>query len=114
MRETLRVGAGAGFSGDRLEPAAVLAERGRVQYLVLECLGERTVALAQLRRRRDPARGYDPLLERRIESLLPLFRPHGVRRIVAHPHLHPLRIETLCHRRLGHIAARHQRALFGC
>jgi len=79
MRETLRIGAGAGFSGDRIEPAVVLAERGRVQYLVLECLGERTVALAQLRKRRDPARGYDPLLERRIELLLPLLRRHGVR-----------------------------------
>jgi hypothetical protein len=81
MRELLRIGAGAGFSGDRLEPAAVLAERGRIQYLVLECLGERTVALAQLRKRRDPVRGYDPLLERRIELLLPLLRRHGVRLI---------------------------------
>src|SRR5690348_2397045 len=81
MRETLRIGAGAGFSGDRLEPAVVLAERGRVHYLVLECLGERTVALAQLRKRRDPERGYDPLLERRIELLLPLLRRHGVRLI---------------------------------
>ena len=81
MREMLRIGAGAGFSGDRLEPAAVLAERGRIQYLVLECLGERTVALAQLRKRNDPARGYDPLLERRLELLLPLLRRHGVRLI---------------------------------
>jgi hypothetical protein len=81
VRETLRIGAGAGFSGDRLEPAAVLAERGRIHYLVLECLGERTVALAQLRKRQDPARGYDPLLERRIELLLPLLRRHGVRLI---------------------------------
>lgn len=79
MREMLRIGAGAGFSGDRIEPAVVLAERGRVQYLVLECLGERTIALAQLRKRIDPARGYDPLLERRIELLLPLLRRHGVR-----------------------------------
>src|SRR5580765_7323118 len=81
MPELLRIGAGAGFAGDRLEPAAVLAERGDVRYLVLECLGERTVALAQLRRRKDPARGYDPLLERRIELLLPLLRRHGVRLI---------------------------------
>ncbi len=81
MRETLRIGAGAGFSGDRLEPAAALAERGGIRYLVLECLGERTVALAQMRKRRDPARGYDPLLERRIELLLPLLRRHGVRLI---------------------------------
>jgi hypothetical protein len=69
----------AGFSGDRLEPAAVLAERGGVRYLVLECLGERTVALAQLRKRNDPTRGYDPLLVRRIELLLPLLKRHGVR-----------------------------------
>jgi hypothetical protein len=79
MREMLRIGAGAGFSGDRLEPAAVLAERGGIRYLVLECLGERTVALAQLRKRKDPTRGYDPLLERRIELLLPLLKRHGVR-----------------------------------
>jgi hypothetical protein len=81
MRDMLRIGAGAGFSGDRLEPAAVLAERGGVRYLVLECLGERTVALAQLRKRKDPTRGYDPLLERRIELLLPLLKRHGVRLI---------------------------------
>ena len=30
---------------------------------MLECLGERTVALAQLRKLHDPAGGYDPLLE---------------------------------------------------
>ena len=81
MRELLRIGAGAGFSGDRLEPAVVLAERGGIRYLVLECLGERTVALAQLRRRRDSTRGYDPLLERRIELLLPLLKRLGVRLI---------------------------------
>ena len=81
MRESLRVGAGAGFSGDRLEPALVLAQRGGVDYLVLECLGERTVALAQLHKSRDPTRGYDPLLERRMEMLLPHLRRHGVRLI---------------------------------
>jgi hypothetical protein len=81
MRELLRIGAGAGFSGDRLEPAVVLAERGGIRYLVLECLGERTVALAQLRKRTDSTRGYDPLLERRIELLLPLLKRHGVRLI---------------------------------
>ncbi|MFL4982061.1 MAG: acyclic terpene utilization AtuA family protein, partial [Xanthobacteraceae bacterium] len=50
MKTTVRVGCGAGFAGDRLEPALVLAEHGALDYLVLECLGERTVALAQLRR----------------------------------------------------------------
>ena len=77
--ESVRIGAGAGFSGDRLEPAVVLAERGRLDYLVLECLAERTIALAQLRRRHDPDGGYDPLLERRVELLLPHLQRNGIR-----------------------------------
>ena len=63
MAETLRIGCGAGFQGDRLEPALVLAEHGRLDYLMLECLAERTIALAQLRRLNDPAAGYDSLLD---------------------------------------------------
>jgi hypothetical protein len=76
---TVRIGCGAGFQGDRLEPALVLAERGKLDYLMLECLGERTVALAQLRKLHDPGGGYDPLLERRMTGLLPLIRRNGVR-----------------------------------
>ncbi|SHG41776.1 Protein of unknown function [Chryseolinea serpens] len=70
MKEKIRIGCGAGFSGDRLDPSLVLVERGGLDYLVLECLAERTIALAQKRKRQDPSLGYDPLLERRIESLL--------------------------------------------
>jgi len=76
---TVRIGCGAGFQGDRLEPALILAERGKLDYLMLECLGERTVALAQLRRLHDPAGGYDPLLERRMAGLLPLIKQNRVR-----------------------------------
>jgi hypothetical protein len=72
MRETLRLGGGAGFAGDRLDAPIDLAERGELDYLVLECLAERTIALAQLRRRGDPTTGYDSRLAERIESLLPI------------------------------------------
>jgi hypothetical protein len=71
MKEKIRIGCGAGFSGDRLEPSLVLIEKGELDYLVLECLAERTIALAQKRKLKDPSLGYDPLLERRIELLLP-------------------------------------------
>jgi hypothetical protein len=81
MRKPVRIGSGAGFSGDRLEPACILAERGGIDFLALECLGERTIALAQLRKRKNAALGYDPLLERRMEHLLPLISAHGVRLI---------------------------------
>ena len=72
MKENIRIGCGAGFSGDRLEPALILTEKGNLDYLVLECLAERTIALAQKRKQQDPNAGYDLLLERRIEGLLPL------------------------------------------
>src|SRR5215475_1474480 len=77
--KTVRIGCGAGFQGDRLEPALVLAERGKLDYLMLECLGERTVALAQLRKLHDPEHGYDALLERRMAGLLPLIKQNHVR-----------------------------------
>ena len=67
---TLRIGAGAGYSGDRIEPAVDLAERGRLDYLVFECLAERTIALAQQVRQREPDAGFDPLLSERLEVVL--------------------------------------------
>ncbi|KMO38920.1 ABC transporter substrate-binding protein [Methylobacterium variabile] len=76
---TIRIGAGAGFSGDRIEPAVELAEKGDVQYLVFECLAERTIALAQQARMRDPAAGYDPLLAARMRAVLRPCRERGIR-----------------------------------
>src|SRR6187397_2596483 len=79
MRTSLRIGGGAGFAGDRLDAAVELARHGELDYLVLECLAERTIALAQLRRRRDPAAGYDTRLVERVESLLPILASNRVR-----------------------------------
>jgi Acyclic terpene utilisation family protein AtuA len=75
----IRLGAGAGYSGDRIEPAVELAERGRLDYLVFECLAERTIALAQQEKRRDPAKGYDPLLRERMRAVLDACRANHVR-----------------------------------
>lgn len=71
MKEKIRIGCGAGFSGDRIEPAVILAQSAALDYLVLECLAERTIALAQKRKMLDAGKGYDPLLEKRIIALLP-------------------------------------------
>jgi len=76
---TIRIGSGAGYSGDRIEPAVELAEKGDVQYLVFECLGERTVALAQQARMKDPDSGYDPLLEERMGAVLPSCAARGIK-----------------------------------
>ena len=74
-----RIGCGAGFQGDRIEPAADLANRGELDVLVFECLAERTIALAQQARMKDPEAGYDPLLERRLRATLPGCVRHGTR-----------------------------------
>ncbi|MFL1387528.1 acyclic terpene utilization AtuA family protein [Pseudomonas tritici] len=80
--KTLRIGSGAGYSGDRIEPAVELAERGDLDYLVFECLAERTIALAQQARISDPQGGYDPLLSERMRRVLPFVgRPEGRRRL---------------------------------
>jgi hypothetical protein len=76
---TIRIGSGAGYSGDRIEPAVELAEKGDIDYLVFECLGERTVALAQQARMKNPESGYDPLLEERMRAVLPLCAAKGIK-----------------------------------
>jgi hypothetical protein len=78
-RRSVRLGAGAGYSGDRIEPAVELAERAEIDYLIFECLAERTIALAQLERQRDPDRGFDPFLEARMRAVLPACRRRGIR-----------------------------------
>lgn len=77
--KSIRIGAGAGFAGDRIEPAVELIEKGELDYLCFECLAERTIALAQLARQRDPAAGYDPRLERRMRAVLRPAMERGVR-----------------------------------
>ena len=79
----LRIGAGAGYAGDRIDPAADLAARGRLDWLVFECLAERTIALAQLRRLQagpnDGEAGFDPLLRARLRAVLPACVAQGTR-----------------------------------
>ena len=81
MTTTIRIGCGAGFQGDRFEPAVVLASQGGLDWLMLECLAERTIALSTLERMRDPEAGYDILLDRRLRTLLPELKKNGVRLI---------------------------------
>jgi len=75
----IRLGSGAGYSGDRIEPAVELAEHGDIDYLVFECLAERTIALAQQAKQKDPASGFDPLLEARMRAVLGVCARKGIR-----------------------------------
>ena len=79
VTDTVRIGAGAGFTDDRIDPAVDLAERGELDFLVFECLAERSIALRQLERRHDPAAGFDPGLAERMEAVLAACLGNGVR-----------------------------------
>jgi acyclic terpene utilization AtuA family protein len=78
-RKTVRVGAGAGTSDDRMLPALELAEHGDIDYLVFECLAERTVARENLARTKNPDHGYSPSLHERLRMVLPACVERGIR-----------------------------------
>ena len=74
MTPVRTIAAGAGFAGDRTDPAVTLAASGEVNAIVLECLAERTIVPGIRARRANPEAGADPRLRRRLSSLLPAAR----------------------------------------
>lgn len=82
MKESLAIGCGAGFSGDRTDAAApvvrTLVARGGPAALMFENLAERTLALQHLARRADPALGYEPLLLEELRPVLADCLRHGI------------------------------------
>ena len=76
----IRIGSGAAWWGDRVEPAALNAERGDLDYLCFETMAEATVSAAQVRARRDPGfPGYDSYLDDRMRAVLPACMRRGTR-----------------------------------
>ena len=75
----IRIGCGAGCSYDRLEPAIELVEKGDIDYIVFECLAERTIANNQQQKLKDPSKGYTPMLEPRIRGILRKCKEEGIK-----------------------------------
>ena len=85
----LLIGSAAGFSGDRTDAAGPVVDTliarleagpaGQKAFLIFETLAERTLALAQLRRRADPDAGYEPLLDELLRPVLARCLAHGIR-----------------------------------
>ncbi|KAK7242650.1 AtuA-like protein [Aureococcus anophagefferens] len=80
MTKTVRIGAGAGYQGDRVRPALELLCEVRLDYIVLECLAERTLALAHARMAGGGS-GYDPRLPQWLGTLLPACAARGTKLI---------------------------------
>lgn len=77
--KSIKIGSGAGYADDRLEPALDIIRDGGVNYIVFECLAERTIAIAQQRKINHPNEGYDSLLEYRMAQVLPLCVENNVK-----------------------------------
>ena len=76
----LRIGSGAAWWGDRVEPAGLNAEQGELDYLCFETMAEATVSAAQVRARREPGfPGYDTYLDDRMRAVLPACMRRGTR-----------------------------------
>jgi Acyclic terpene utilisation family protein AtuA len=80
--ETYAIGCAAGFGGDRTDAAAPIVEtliaRGGAGALIFEMLSERTLALAQLDRRKNPDGGYAPLFEPMARPVLRRCLENGI------------------------------------
>ncbi len=70
MNGSVRIGCGAGMSDDRIPPAVDLIERADLDYVVFECLAERTIAREALDRSKNPRLGYTPVMLPRMQAVL--------------------------------------------
>jgi hypothetical protein len=77
--KTIRIGCGAGQSDDRVPPAVDLARDGELDYLVFECLAERTIGRETLSKLHDPEKGYAPSLHERLRAVLPICHANNTR-----------------------------------
>ena len=77
--KTIRIGSGAGYGGDRIEPAIDFIQRGNLDYIIFECLAERTISLAQKNKQKDPQLGYNDLFEYRFDKILDAIKDHPVK-----------------------------------
>ncbi|GAA0124039.1 MAG: DUF1446 domain-containing protein [Clostridium argentinense] len=75
----IRIGSGAGYAGDRIEPAVEIMEKGNVDYIIFECLAERTIAIGQMDKLKDSTKGYNQLLESRMRKILKLAKEKGIK-----------------------------------
>lgn len=74
----IRIGCGAGYAGDRIDPAVELVKNGNIKYICFEALAERTIAIALLQKQQDPQKGYGQFLEERMAAILPYCAEKGV------------------------------------
>ncbi|WP_026896114.1 acyclic terpene utilization AtuA family protein [Clostridiisalibacter paucivorans] len=77
--KSIKIGCGAGYAGDRIEPAIEMMEKSDIDYIAFECLAERTIAIAQQEKMKNPQKGYNHLLEYRMRKILPICKSKNIK-----------------------------------
>lgn len=80
MANSTSIGCGSAWAKDRVQPAVDLANSGLVDHMAFDCLGERTVALAQVRRHLNPGVGQDERITEIVTKLTPFLK--GGKRVI--------------------------------
>jgi hypothetical protein len=62
-----------------VEPAVDLIRKGNLDYIVFECLAERTISIAQQDKLRDSSTGFNGLLPYRMSRIIPAMRDKRVK-----------------------------------
>lgn len=76
--KVVRLGGGSAYEGDHLDAARELAASGAIDYLVFDCLSEKTIIECMLRKL-DGGMAYDVLLEAKLRAVLAECRRNGVK-----------------------------------
>ncbi|NYT85910.1 acyclic terpene utilization AtuA family protein [Pollutimonas harenae] len=99
---SFKIGCATGFSGDRSDgvlPVVQSLVENSGHALIFETLAERTLALAQLAKNRNPELGYEPLLVDLLKPVLGICLHHHIRIVsnfgAANPLAAARRIKTL-------------------
>ena len=77
--DTIRIGSGQGFWGDRLDAPIEQVRGGPLDYLMLDYLAEVTMSILQKQKSRDPSQGYARDFVPLMEELFPDLLERGVR-----------------------------------
>lgn len=100
MRESVRIGCGAGFWGDSTEGPKQLVESGEIDYLVLDYLAEITMSLLARARAKDPNAGYATDFPGVIAGLAPKLKQHSIKVVTNAGGVNPQACKTAIEDRL--------------
>lgn len=77
----VKLGAGSGYWGDAWDRALELVENGNLDYVCFDMLGEPTITPLQLEMRKDPSKGYVPVVSVMAREILPAALKNNVKMV---------------------------------